>query len=82
MLGPDGLGAREHQGARERVLELAHVARPGVPLERDLVNHAIVKAGGNKAQAARLLGVTRRRMYSLLESSRKIERTPDDSGDE
>jgi DNA-binding NtrC family response regulator len=50
---------------------------PGFQLdafERDLVHQAIVKAGGNKAQAARLLGVTRRRMYSLLESSRKIDR--------
>ncbi len=37
-------------------------------LERELVFAALEKAGGNKAQAARLLGVTRRRMYSLLAS--------------
>jgi two-component system, NtrC family, response regulator HydG len=37
-------------------------------LERDLIHHAMVKAGGNKAAAARLLGITRRRLYSRLAS--------------
>jgi two-component system response regulator HydG len=37
-------------------------------LERDVIFAAIEKAGGNKTQAARLLGVTRRRLYSLLAS--------------
>ena len=37
-------------------------------LERELIQHAIVKAGGNKAAAARLLGITRRRLYSRLDS--------------
>jgi DNA-binding NtrC family response regulator len=37
-------------------------------LERDLIHHALYKAGGNKAAAARLLGITRRRLYSRLES--------------
>jgi DNA-binding NtrC family response regulator len=37
-------------------------------LERDLIHHALVKAGGNKAAAARLLGITRRRLYSRLDS--------------
>jgi two-component system response regulator HydG len=37
-------------------------------LERDLIHHALVKAGGNKAAAARLLGITRRRLYSRLAS--------------
>ena len=36
--------------------------------ERELVLAAIEKAGGNKAQAARHLGVTRRRLYSMLAS--------------
>jgi DNA-binding NtrC family response regulator len=36
--------------------------------ERDLIYHAIAKAGGNKAAAARLLGITRRRLYSRLAS--------------
>jgi DNA-binding NtrC family response regulator len=37
-------------------------------LERDLLHHAVVKAGGNKTAAARLLGITRRRLYSRLDS--------------
>ena len=36
--------------------------------ERDLVFAALQRAGGNKTHAARLLGITRRRMYSLLAS--------------
>ena len=36
--------------------------------EREAIFAAIEKAGGNKTQAARLLGVTRRRLYSLLAS--------------
>ncbi len=36
--------------------------------ERQLIYGAIEKAGGNKAQAARLLGITRRRLYSMLAS--------------
>jgi two-component system, NtrC family, response regulator HydG len=36
--------------------------------ERDLVFAAIERAGGNKAAAARLLGITRRRLYSMLQT--------------
>ena len=36
--------------------------------ERDLIFAAIERAGGNKAAAARLLGVTRRRLYSMLQT--------------
>jgi two-component system response regulator HydG len=36
--------------------------------ERDVIHAAVEKAGGNKTQAARLLGVTRRRLYSMLAS--------------
>jgi two-component system, NtrC family, response regulator HydG len=36
--------------------------------ERDLIEAAIERSGGNKAAAARLLGITRRRLYSRLES--------------
>jgi DNA-binding NtrC family response regulator len=37
-------------------------------LERELILAALARAGGNKTAAARLLGVTRRRLYSLLAS--------------
>jgi two-component system, NtrC family, response regulator HydG len=36
--------------------------------ERDLIHHALAKAGGNKTAAARILGITRRRLYSRLKS--------------
>jgi DNA-binding NtrC family response regulator len=36
--------------------------------ERDLILAALERAGGNKTAAARLLGITRRRLYSRLEA--------------
>ena len=37
-------------------------------LERDLIYAALERAGGNKTSAAKLLGITRRRLYSMLAS--------------
>ncbi len=48
--------------------------------ERDLVLAALERAGGNKAAAARLLGITRRRLYSRLESLGLRSAEGDDSG--
>jgi DNA-binding NtrC family response regulator len=42
-------------------------------IERDLIHAALDKAGGNKAAAARMLGITRRRLYSRLESLGKAD---------
>ena len=36
-------------------------------LERELILKALEKAAGNKSQAARLLGLTRRTLYSRME---------------
>jgi two-component system response regulator AtoC len=36
-------------------------------LEKNLIGKALVRAGGNKSQAARLLGMTRRTLYSRME---------------
>ena len=36
--------------------------------ERELIIAALAKAGGNKTIAARMLGITRRRLYSRLDS--------------
>ncbi|MDZ7270258.1 MAG: sigma-54 dependent transcriptional regulator [candidate division KSB1 bacterium] len=36
-------------------------------VERSLILKALDRAGGNKTEAARLLGVTRRRLYSMME---------------
>jgi DNA-binding NtrC family response regulator len=49
--------------------------------ERELIHHAIAKAGGNKAAAARLLGITRRRLYSRLKSLDDADR-PESEADE
>jgi len=36
-------------------------------VERHLIRKALEKAGGNKSRAAQLLGITRRRLYSMME---------------
>jgi DNA-binding NtrC family response regulator len=48
-------------------------------LERELIQQAIAKAGGNKTAAARLLGITRRRLYSRL-ASIEADGDADDEG--
>jgi DNA-binding NtrC family response regulator len=56
--------------------------RPGFSLdqlERDVIQQALTRAGGNKTEAARLLGITRRRLYSRLKS---MEGADADGGDE
>jgi DNA-binding NtrC family response regulator len=55
-------------GAKARA---GDVLGPGFNLddfERDLLFAALERSGGNKASAARLLGITRRRLYSRLQS--------------
>ncbi|MCA9548491.1 MAG: sigma-54-dependent Fis family transcriptional regulator [Myxococcales bacterium] len=50
--------------------------------ERDLIHRAIELAGGNKAAAARLLGITRRRLYSRIKSlDERTQSNGEDSGD-
>jgi len=44
--------------------------------ERELLYAALERAGGNKSAAARLLGITRRRLYSRLSSLDEPERDP------
>jgi two-component system response regulator AtoC len=36
-------------------------------MEQQLIRQALVKANGNKTRAAQLLGITRRRLYSMME---------------
>jgi len=36
-------------------------------VEKNLINKALTKAQGNKSKAAKLLGITRRRLYSMME---------------
>jgi DNA-binding NtrC family response regulator len=78
LAGDDEIGA-EHFGrlgraserSEMRGLRAADVLREGFNLddfERELIDAAIERAGGNKAAAARLLGITRRRLYSTIQS--------------
>jgi DNA-binding NtrC family response regulator len=46
--------------------------------ERELLLAALAKAGGSKTKAASFLGITRRRLYSMLASSGGA---PEDGGD-
>jgi DNA-binding NtrC family response regulator len=72
--------------------ELASSAEPWVPrippeglslevLERELILQALERARGNKSQAARLLGLTRRTLYSRMEKH-GLRKPGDDEGDE
>jgi len=70
----------EDAAARTHV---GNVLGPGFSLdafERDLLYAALERAGGNKAAAARLLGITRRRLRSRLHSlAQKESAEPDDA---
>jgi two-component system response regulator HydG len=60
------------------------VLRPGFDLdafERDLILAALDRAGGNKTSAARLLGISRRRLYSRLQSLGERDPAPEDEPD-
>jgi DNA-binding NtrC family response regulator len=47
--------------------------------ERELLRAALERTGGNKSAAARLLGITRRRLYSRLEGLAEPTRPDDDT---
>ncbi|HSN29307.1 MAG TPA: sigma-54 dependent transcriptional regulator [Kofleriaceae bacterium] len=70
-IGLAHLPAAMQQRTGHETTQLDDLLIPGFSLdnlERDIIHHALVKASGNKAAAARLLGITRRRLYSRLES--------------
>jgi DNA-binding NtrC family response regulator len=67
-IAPEHLTLGVAPRSRNVVLELLV---PGFDLdgfERELLHAAMERAGGNKSAAARLLGITRRRLYSRLDS--------------
>ena len=91
LAGDDEIGA-EHFGRLGRASErsemrgqrAADVLREGFNLdefERELIDAAIERAGGNKAAAARLLGITRRRLYSTIQSLSARTGEDDSSGE-
>jgi len=69
----------EHLGMGSTPLRQARVGEllgPGFDMdafEKDLIFAALDRAGGNKTHAAKLLGITRRRLYSRLDSLARDE---------
>jgi DNA-binding NtrC family response regulator len=85
LAGDESINA-EHvaaPGGAARATPVADLLVPGFSIddfERELIFAAIERAGGNKAAAARLLGITRRRLYSMLQSHGREE--PGDAADQ
>ena len=82
LAGPDEIGpaalALGQPLARGEASRAAALLTEGFNLddfEHELLRAALERTGGNKSAAARLLGITRRRLYSRLESLG--ETTPD-----
>ncbi len=61
------LGDRAASPAGRIAVEIPDEGLSLEELEKELILKALEKAGGNKTQAARLLGLTRRTLYSRLE---------------
>ncbi|HEY8206896.1 MAG TPA: sigma-54 dependent transcriptional regulator [Myxococcaceae bacterium] len=83
-IAADHLGFRPSGAPRGGRAEPGDFLVPGFQLdrfERDLIHAAIERAGGNKAAAARMLGISRRRLYSLLESLEGKLSGPPEPGD-
>ncbi len=94
LAGSDAIGPEHLSFARPEALRAGGPAAAGGPawvpeipaeglslevLERELILKALARAGGNKSQAARLLGLTRRTLYSRME--RHGLRTPGEADD-
>jgi DNA-binding NtrC family response regulator len=68
-IGPDHVAPAPRGASRSgRAAELLGEGFALDDLERELIQAALARAGGNKTAAARLLGVSRRRLYSLMAS--------------
>jgi two-component system NtrC family response regulator len=82
-IGPEHLGfagAAPRATARSWVPEIPPEGLSLEELEKALIEQALARAGGNKSQAARLLGLTRRTLYSRMEKHglRRPGETPDE----
>ncbi len=82
LCGEEPIGAQHLPlpGGPSRGSRAADVLGEGFDLdvfERELIHAALERAGGNKTAAAKLLGITRRRLYSRLASLEEPERDQD-----
>jgi DNA-binding NtrC family response regulator len=87
LAGPDEIGppllSLASPLARSDTAAAAALLTEGFNLdqfERDLLRAALERTNGNKSAAARLLGITRRRLYSRLESLDQPGPSTDDGG--
>jgi len=67
-IGPEHLTLGIAPRSRSTVSELLVTGFDLDGFERELLQAALERSGGNKSAAARLLGITRRRLYSRLAS--------------
>jgi DNA-binding NtrC family response regulator len=85
LAGPDEIGpaalALGQPLARGEASRAAALLTEGFNLddfEHELLRAALERTGGNKSAAARLLGITRRRLYSRLESLEEVPGAADE----
>jgi two-component system response regulator HydG len=76
---PDHFALGAPQPRAGRAAELVGEGFSLDAFQRELVLAALERAGGNKTHAARYLGISRRRLYSILES---LGRPPEREGDD
>jgi two-component system response regulator AtoC len=60
-------GLNTNSGSGYNRLEISEEGINLDEVEKELIHRALEKAGGNKTKAAELLGLTRRRLYSMME---------------
>ena len=68
-------------GEQARPVLPSNMFQPGFSidnLERELIHEALARASGNKTEAAKLLGITRRRLYSRLKSMESDAQSEDE----
>ncbi len=58
-----GVRSRRISGRGETILSTLHLET----MEKEMIQSALARAGGNKSRAAELLGITRRALYSRME---------------
>ena len=71
LAGDEPIGAEHVRGPGRAPSRAADVLESGFRLddfERELIEAALERAGGNKTAASKLLGVTRRRLYSMMQT--------------
>jgi DNA-binding NtrC family response regulator len=91
LAGSDPIGVQHLSFARPELMGAREPWVPRIPpgglsletLERELILQALELARGNKSQAARLLGLTRRTLYSRMEKhGLRTPGDPEEGGDE